>query len=1354
MKPSSQPNGNAGAFADTKRLSGELAALEVFFREIGSLAGSDPRAAAGRAAAGVREFATERLGALAARGANAEELRRFVGVLLTCLSNCPIREQLASESAFADYRSWLGVPFPLSPELLDGFVRTLLPRRPQPTPPRPPRPTLDAFRASFSRRERILQRMGAAVGVLSALARQAPKHPMAAFRLARDLAAAARSGLFDRTFYAWACPDVMSHRFASPLLHYCTYGWREGRSFAPSVPPISKDACPPRANPVLLHARLFPGRKPDLFTLRRLWRELRPDLREKAVSERLAAEAATKPPLAVVVPVRGQAESLTRLVASLLDWTPPDVLLVFVDDASPDAEVRSTLERLATEHPDRVRVERLETRAGYAGACNRGIQAAGRRDVILLHQDTVVGPRWSDSLRMAAYAEERMGTATAVSDHAGVASVPSEGANELTRGLTTVETARGWLQTPEYALDRPAGQGFCLYVRRDMLDDVGLLDEHAFGTGGGAETDLCLRAWERGWKHRITTRAFVRHLPQESGGAVQRAFRKEIIASELKARHPEFDETECYRKDLWNARRPMFRLVDQRLRALDEPLPLPRVLATSREGAPSGCDCFVLERGAAEWVLRDCSRSALLEAGPEGVVAERLPVGGLEDARLDDAVVGWAIEHGIERTAAQEFLAGRPALAARLAALHVSAGGASASPASSEGAAPVVSVIVPIYNVRHWLPRCLDALLGQTLRDIEIVCVDDGSTDGSDAILRRYAERDSRIVAVFSENHGVEWSRSLAMERATGKYVMFCDPDDEYVPSTCATMAGAMERFGVDLVICSAHHDGPFTVKEKRRRQRGYVENAPVEIRGRDDVLWDKIFRRDLIEGSGLRFPREASIRRGFDAVFCFCYQLVARTAATLPHRLYVYRRRKGSLADLRKRRKLRASLDVVRELSLVFEFAASNSLPPEKQAQLLPWCEQIVAEAVPLMNESERDAGLRGLTELFRPHARQIGIGMPWLRAIATGNDAALAQLFEERTAATATPPAPGLGTRVHAVAAKLARRVPVLGTHLRGVDAVMDELRKAQAARIAHSKLAGRYAARLDRAEQTVRKLLLDSRPADSAGTTGRGPGERGSVIVTLTSYPARIRLAAAAVATLLRQDTPPDAVVLWLDEEQFPGREADLPPEITGLFRRGLEVRWCRPGLRSYKKLVPSLETWPEGILVTADDDIFYPPHWLGGLLEEHAAHPGDIVAYRTRLIQFDPVGRPLPYVQWPLNEEPEPAIPPALILPTTGGGVLFPPGSLHPDATDESTFLRVAPTADDLWFWSMAVRQGTRVRAVVAAASTIQSLDTSDEFGSGTLFSVNSRGANDRQFRAILNEFPELLQNDATGTGHGP
>ena len=641
---------------------------KAIFQEACNRGRGDQAMVAAAFAARFRDVLASRIRDFVAKGVPATEAERFVADALGRLARCPFRDRLAEDPAFADFRAWLDVPDPPPPDIVAGFTRVLFNTFGPPAGVVPPTvPFLD-FRRSFSRRDRILRLLGAAIGVTRALPAVARRSPREAFRLARDLAAAARSRLFDRDFYAWAYPDVTARRFASPLLHYCMFGWREGRRFSPACPALPPDAVPPRDNPLLLHARLFPGRQPTAATIRRLVRELCPERWAETVRGRLRAEAAPKPPLAVVVPVYNHPELLPPLVASLLENTPPDVLLLFVENGSEDKRVRHALLRLAETNPGRVQVECLDGNLGFAGACNHGIRAAGRRDVILLNNDTVVGPRWSDSLRLAAYADPRIGTATAVSNNSGLASVPERGRNEMPPGLSVATVARGWLQAPETVFDLHTGHGFCLYLKRAMLDDVGEFDAATFGKGYGEETDLCLRAFEKGWRHRITTRAFVWHLNAVSFGGLYKAFKVHVARHTLLARHPELDALEGEYIPRWGAFCPWLRILSDEIRTKP---PRPRLLFAST-GPDSLFDAirpsfepFTLVRladGSAE--VRDLSVHAARENGPEGADVER-------GAGTDDELVFWILEHGIEAIAAAESESISDALAARLALLHI-----------------------------------------------------------------------------------------------------------------------------------------------------------------------------------------------------------------------------------------------------------------------------------------------------------------------------------------------------------------------------------------------------------------------------------------------------------------------------------------------------------------------------------------------------------------------------------------------------------------------------------------------------------------------------------------------------------
>ena len=116
-----------------------------------------------------------------------------------------------------------------------------------------------------------------------------------------------------------------------------------------------------------------------------------------------------------------------------------------------------------------------------------------------------------------------------------------------------------------------------------------------------------------------------------------------------------------------------------------------------------------------------------------------------------------------------------------------------------------VSVIVPIYNVKRYLAKCLDSIISQTLKDIEIICVNDGSTDGSEKVLAEYAKKDSRIKIVNRKNGGLSAARNTGMPYATGKYIGFVDSDDYIEPTMYELMYYNAEHFNSQMVICAVH---------------------------------------------------------------------------------------------------------------------------------------------------------------------------------------------------------------------------------------------------------------------------------------------------------------------------------------------------------------------------------------------------------------------------------------------------------------------------------------------------------------------------------------------------------------------
>ena len=111
---------------------------------------------------------------------------------------------------------------------------------------------------------------------------------------------------------------------------------------------------------------------------------------------------------------------------------------------------------------------------------------------------------------------------------------------------------------------------------------------------------------------------------------------------------------------------------------------------------------------------------------------------------------------------------------------------------------PCVSVIIPVYNIEKHLEKCLDSVIGQTLKNIEIIVVDDGSTDNSPRIIDRYARTDSRIVAIHKANEGLAYARKSGIEAAHGKYVQHLDGDDFLEPDACELLFNRAEETNAD----------------------------------------------------------------------------------------------------------------------------------------------------------------------------------------------------------------------------------------------------------------------------------------------------------------------------------------------------------------------------------------------------------------------------------------------------------------------------------------------------------------------------------------------------------------------------
>ena len=364
------------------------------------------------------------------------------------------------------------------------------------------------------------------------------------------------------------------------------------------------------------------------------------------VAQPMAAE------VVIVVPVYNAAAAVRRCLDSVLTHTVGRARLVVIDDASTDADIAPLLARYAG--LDGVEVLANTTNQGFTSTANRGIEAAGRADVVLLNADTEVGPNWLTGLRRAAYARADIATATAVSDNAGAFSVPElEIENPPPAHWTHAHVARAlWQYAGHDYPTLPTGNGFCMYVRRTVFDAVGILDAAAFPQGYGEENDFCQRASAQGLRHVIAGTVFVHHARSLSFGAVRREALGQAGMRVLRERWPRYEAD--VGASLFSFER---RVLDWRVRWLYaqaslQPLPRPRVACVdARERVTTACELWHL-------ATRD---GILAYADADGAVDATLPPIGSDTAALAHWLEREAIE-GVDLRDAFD-----PALAARIA---------------------------------------------------------------------------------------------------------------------------------------------------------------------------------------------------------------------------------------------------------------------------------------------------------------------------------------------------------------------------------------------------------------------------------------------------------------------------------------------------------------------------------------------------------------------------------------------------------------------------------------------------------------------------------------------------------------
>lgn len=286
-----------------------------------------------------------------------------------------------------------------------------------------------------------------------------------------------------------------------------------------------------------------------------------------------------KKPITIIIPVYNAPIQTERCIESVLKHTHTPYSLLLINDCSTDESVRPLLESYA--HLPQIRIIHHEKNQGFVRTVNHGMCEA-KGDVVLLNSDTEVTARWLQKLATAASSSPHIATVTPLSNAAGAFSVPKSGSvNDIPPHLGLDGMARLVENLSERIYpEAPTGNGFCIYIKREALDDVGAFDEETFGRGYGEENDFCMRALHKGWKHVIDDATFIYHERSASFGADKEALIRDNRAK-LDARYPDYTaRVKAFLED------PALMTIRERIHygVLSDIKPKPRILYVLHQG--------------------------------------------------------------------------------------------------------------------------------------------------------------------------------------------------------------------------------------------------------------------------------------------------------------------------------------------------------------------------------------------------------------------------------------------------------------------------------------------------------------------------------------------------------------------------------------------------------------------------------------------------------------------------------------------------------------------------------------------------------------------------------------------------
>lgn len=241
---------------------------------------------------------------------------------------------------------------------------------------------------------------------------------------------------------------------------------------------------------------------------------------------------------------------------------------------------------------------------------------------------------------------------------------------------------------------------------------------------------------------------------------------------------------------------------------------------------------------------------------------------------------------------------------------------------------------------------------------------------------------------------------------------------------------------------------------------------------------------------------------------------------------------------------------------------------------------------------------------------------------------------------------------------------------------------------------------------------------------------------IVVSLTSYPARINYVYNTIKSLQNQTLAYNELVLYLADSQFPDKENNLPRNLLNLIDNGLRIEWCKD-YKSYKKIIPALKEFSNSIIVTADDDIYYDKNWLKVLYEAYEKRPEYIHCHLGHRIKFDENKRIKKYADWDFYTYGNK--PSQLNMAIGAGGILYQKHLLYKDILEEKLFMNLCDKTDDIWLWAMAILQGTKINII---NNENMEFINNEDCDVSAMWPQNKKFTNDKNLKNLMMHYPQI------------